>query len=90
MFNRKDPRDEIIEILRKDKERLELRVAELTNKLVALVDARANRALNPLREDREPVGLPPRPVDPRTEIYHPKQSFEDIARVMARRELKES
>lgn len=80
----------MIDILRKDKERLEIRVAELTNQLIALVDKAAARTLNPRAPVTNSVPTPSKPVDPRTIVYQPKQTFADIEAAMARKLFVES
>lgn len=86
MFDRKaDPKDELIAILRQDKERLELRVGELTKQLIAIVDARAHGRLY-----REPLATPDKPaepwIDPQRLAYKPALSFADVAIEAQRRE----
>jgi len=87
MFERKpDLKDELIGILRQDKERLELRVAELTKQILVLSDKSAFRALYP----REPLATGEKPADPyipATRLtYKPKLSFSEVAEIAARRE----
>jgi len=90
MFERKpDLREEIISLLRTDKERLELRVAELTNQLIALTSRAAYRELHP----REPLPVAEKVgpyVDPRRLEYKPKVSFDDIQAAFTRKLEKEN
>lgn len=89
MFNKKDPRDEIISMLRLDKERLELRVTELTKQVIILSNRPAFRELYPTQSVGEKEQVELAPPDPRTKVYVPRQSFKDIEAAMVRRELKE-
>lgn len=87
MFEKKpDLKDEIIALLRQDKERLELRVAELTKQLMALADKSAYRTLYP----REPLSTGEKPAEPYIPatrlIYKPKLSFAEVAETAKRRE----
>ena len=87
MFERKpDIKDEIINMLRQDKERLELRVAELVKQNMALADKAAYRALYP----REPLATEDKPAEPFIHptrlTYKPKLSFAEVAETARRRE----
>jgi hypothetical protein len=86
MFERKpDLKDEIIALLRQDKERLELRVAELVKQNMALADKAAYRTLYP-REPLAQDGPPAEPfVHPTRLTYKPKLSFAEVAEIAKRR-----
>jgi hypothetical protein len=92
MFGTKrDPRDEIIALLREDKERLELRVAELTKQVIALASRAAYRELHP-RPPAASEEAVPAVLDPRKATYTPPTPFKAIEEAFARRasEAKES
>lgn len=79
MFEKKsDSRDEMIALLRQDKERLELRVAELTNQVIALSNRAAYRELHP----REPFNTGETPAEPfvpkHLQPFKPALSFSDV------------
>jgi hypothetical protein len=88
MFERKpDPRDQIIALLREDKMRLELRVAELTKQLIALTSRAAFREVYRPEAPTPQAKAVAAPLNPRTVTYVPKKSFKDIEEALNRREL---
>ncbi len=80
MFGRIDPKDEVIEALRNERDYLRVKIAELEKHLLALTSTHAFRLLHP----EEAAANPPKPAPPdpytlRDTEHTPERSLEAIS-----------